>query len=292
MELRVLEYFVVTATEKSMTKAAQRLHISQPTLSIQLRELEEELGTILFERTNRGIVLTTDGEYFFNKANDILSLVSQTVSNLQSNDDIAGTLALGGAETMHNQFLFDMVHTIQQDNPRVSLSFISANADQILHNLDTGLIEFAIAMGSVDTRKYNTLTLPFTDTWVLLTRTDNPLAQRKTITAQNLYEEPLIITNQSNADLFIASWIGQPIENLHIVGYYNLVYNASLMAKSGIGSVLTIKGLINTEGTQLVSIPLDPQLVVTCHLLWKKNHQLSLVGNYFLDCLQEKINNM
>ena len=289
MELRVLEYFVVTATEKSMTKAAQRLHITQPTLSIQLRELENEVNTILFERTNRGIMLTQDGEYFFDKAKQILSLVSNTVSNLQSTDDITGILTLGGAETIQNQFLFNIVHSIQKDYPRVQLSFTSANADHTMNNLDTGLIEFAVTMGNVDTRKYNTISLPYTDYWVLITRNDAPLANLSQITNTDLYEEPLIISGQTNADLFIASWMGKPLEEIHIAGYYNLVYNASVMARAGIGSVLTVEGLINTEGTNLVAIPLSPKLDIGCHLLWKKNTALSPIGKLFLKQLQHHI---
>ncbi|WP_251424419.1 LysR family transcriptional regulator [Veillonella agrestimuris] len=290
MELRVLEYFVVTATEKSMTKAAQRLHITQPTLSIQLKELEEELGTTLLERTNRGIMLTHDGEYFFSKAKEILSLVSTTVTNLQYTEDITGELRLGGAETQHNEWLFSIIKRIQKDYPRVTLHFTSGNADNILHHLDTGNIEFAVTMGDVDTRKYNYLSLPYEDHWILLTHKDAPLAHHPRITKELLFNEPLIISEQTNIDVSLSEWFGRTLDEVQIVGTYNLLYNATLMVKAGIGSALSIDGIINTRESDLISIPLQPALTVPCKLIWKKNTTLSNIGSYFISNIQKSIN--
>jgi len=174
MELRVLEYFVTTATEMSMTKAAQRLHITQPTLSIQLRDLEDELGTILFERTNRGISLTQDGEYFFSKAKDILTIVNDTVSNLQNTDDVAGPINIGGAETYHNELLFKILKSIRIDHPRISCHYVSGNANQTMPLLDSGVIDFAVVMGHVDKSKYNHIDLPYEDHFILITKKTIP----------------------------------------------------------------------------------------------------------------------
>ncbi len=289
MELRVLEYFVTTATELSMTKAAQRLHITQPTLSIQLRELEDELGTQLLERTNRGIKLTTDGEYFFSKAKNILNLVNDTVSNLQSTDEIAGTITLGGAETQHNEILFQIVKDIRDTYPRITIHFTSGNANQTLLLLDQGIIDFAVVMGPVNKSKYNHMNLPCQDYFVLLTKKSNPLSQLKSITPKDIQFEPLIISGQDQMDSFLETWLNHPIDNITISGTYNLINNGVLMVEVGLGSAICINNLVNTNGTTLCTIPLSPSLTIESSIIWRKNQPLSQAAQYFLDTLRKTI---
>lgn len=291
MELRVLEYFVTTATEMNMTKAAQRLHITQPTLSIQLRDLEDELGTILFERTNRGISLTQDGEYFFSKAKDILTIVNDTISNLQNTDDVAGPINIGGAETHHNELLFKILKSIRIDHPRISCHYVSGNANQTMPLLDSGVIDFAVVMGHVDKSKYNHIDLPYEDHFILITKKDNPLAQLSTITKDDIEKEPLITSGQSHVDTFLESWLGQSIDSYEISGTYTLINNGLFMVKADLGSAIAIDGLVNTEGTDLCTIPLSPTLTVNSSIIWRKNQALSQASQLFLDTLQEEISN-
>ncbi len=178
MDLRVLKYFLVVATERNISNAAKILFVSQPALSKQLKELEEELGVILFKRGNRNITLTEDGVYFLSKTKEILSLVDITVSNLKQEDIISGEINIGAAETLQLENIFKIISCMMKEFQNIKTNITSGNADEIILKLDSGLLDFAIIVGFIDKNKYVHLTLPWYDKWGLLIRKDNSLSKK------------------------------------------------------------------------------------------------------------------
>ena len=286
MDLRVLKYFLVVATERNISNAAKILFVSQPALSKQLKELEEELGVILFKRGNRNITLTEDGVYFLSKTKEILSLVDITVSNLKQKDIISGEINIGAAETLQLEKIFKIISYMTKEFPNIKTNITSGNADEIILKLDSGLLDFAIIVGFIDKNKYEHLSLPWYDKWGLLIRKDNSLSKKKYIIKDDLKNIPLIISKQTNVDNFLAEWLGENIDNFNIVATYNLLYNAALMAKENIGNVLCLDGIINTNGSNLKFLPLKPELKTSLSIIWKKNKSLSNVAKKFLEDLK------
>ncbi|WP_335997631.1 LysR family transcriptional regulator [Fusobacterium polymorphum] len=286
MDLRVLKYFLVVATERNISNAAKILFVSQPALSKQLKELEEELGVILFKRGNRNITLTEDGVYFLSKTKEILSLVDITVSNLKQKDIISGEINIGAAETLQLEKIFKIISYMTKEFPNIKTNITSGNADEIILKLDSGLLDFAIIVGFIDKNKYEHLSLPWYDKWGLLIRKDNSLSKKKYIIKDDLKNIPLIISKQTNVDNFLAEWLGENIDNFNIVATYNLLYNATLMAKENIGNVLCLDGIINTNSSNLKFLPLKPELKTSLSIIWKKNKSLSNVAKKFLEDLK------
>ena len=286
MDLRVLKYFLVVATERNISNAAKILFVSQPALSKQLKELEEELGVILFNRGNRNITLTEDGVYFLSKTKEILSLVDITVSNLKQKDIISGEINIGAAETLQLEKIFKIISYMTKEFPNIKTNITSGNADEIILKLDSGLLDFAIIVGFIDKNKYEHLSLPWYDKWGLLIRKDNSLSKKKYIIKDDLKNIPLIISKQTNVDNFLAEWLGENIDNFNIVATYNLLYNATLMAKENIGNVLCLDGIINTNSSNLKFLPLKPELKTSLSIIWKKNKSLSNVAKKFLEDLK------
>lgn len=286
MDLRVLKYFLVVATERNISNAAKILFVSQPALSKQLKELEEELGVILFKRGNRNITLTEDGVYFLSKTKEILSLVDITVSNLKQKDIISGEINIGAAETLQLEKIFKIISYMTKEFPNIKTNITSGNADEIILKLDSGLLDFAIIVGFIDKNKYEHLSLPWYDKWGLLIRKDNSLSKKKYIIKDDLKNIPLIISKQTNVDNFLTEWLGENIDNFNIVATYNLLYNATLMAKENIGNVLCLNGIINTNSSNLKFLPLKPELKTSLSIIWKKNKSLSNVAKKFLEDLK------
>ena len=286
MDLRVLKYFLVVATERNISNAAKILFVSQPALSKQLKELEEELGVILFKRGNRNITLTEDGVYFLSKTKEILSLVDITVSNLKQKDIISGEINIGAAETLQLEKIFKIISYMTKEFPNIKTNITSGNADEIILKLDSGLLDFAIIVGFIDKNKYEHLSLPWYDKWGLLIRKDNSLSKKKYIIKDDLKNIPLIISKQTNVDNFLAEGLGENIDNFNIVATFNLLYNASLMAKQNIGNVLCLDGIINTNSSNLKFLPLKPELKTSLSIIWKKNKSLSNVAKKFLEDLK------
>lgn len=286
MELRVLKYFLVVATERNISNAAKILFVSQPALSKQLKDLEEELGVVLFKRGNRNITLTEDGVYFLSKTKEILSLVDVTVSNLKHENNINGEINIGAGESSQLENIFKIISDMTKEYSNIKTNITSGNADDIILKLDNGLLDFALILGFIDKSKYEHLSLPWHDKWGLLTRKDNPLSKKEYILAEDLKNIPLIISEQTHTDTFLAEWLGENIDNFKIVGTYNLLFNASLMVKENIGNVLCLDGIINTNESNLKFIPLRPELKTDLSIIWKKNQTLSNVTKKFLDDLK------
>lgn len=286
MEFRVLKYFLAVAREKNISKAAKSLHLSQPTLSKQLKELEEELGVTLFERGNREIRLTEEGLFLLSRGNEILNLVEKTTINLRKDEVVTGEIYVGGGETRAMSLIAKVTKRMMDDYPEIKIYLYSGNADDVMEKLDNGLLDFGIVVNPTNKQKYKSISLPQTDKWGLLVRSNHFLAENEAITPEDLRGVPLLISQQRLVSDQISEWFGNNLDQLHIVGSYNLLYNASLMVEEGVGCALCIDGIINTTNTSLIFVPLKPELDASLSLIWKKNQTMSIAATKFLDKLK------
>lgn len=286
MEFRVLKYFLAVAREKNISKAAKSLHLSQPTLSKQLKGLEEELGVTLFERGNREIRLTEEGLFLLSRGNEILNLVEKTTINLRKDEVVTGEIYVGGGETRAMSLIAKVTKRMMDDYPEIKLYLYSGNADDVMEKLDNGLLDFGVVVNPTNKQKYKSISLPQTDKWGLLVRSNHFLAENEAITPEDLRGVPLLISQQRLVSDQISEWFGNNLDQLHIVGSYNLLYNASLMVEEGVGCALCIDGIINTTNTSLIFVPLKPELDASLSLIWKKNQTMSIAATKFLDKLK------
>ena len=287
MELRVLQYFLAVAQEQSISAAAQSLHLTQPTLSRQLRELEEELGKQLMIRGSRKITLTEEGMLLRKRAEEILDLVSRTEREVtQSDEAIAGDVYIGTGETDGVRQLARVAKQIQQDYPDVRFHIVSGDAVDVCDRLEKGLLDFGVLLGDIDRTRYNYLPLPMKDTWGVLMRRDSPLAGQQTVSPAQMWDKPLILSRQVDNKSGLYRWLGREPTQLNTVATYNLIYNASLMVDEGMGYAFTLDKLVNTTGSNLCFRPLQPKLELGMHLVWKKSQVFSKAAGLFLDCLQ------
>lgn len=287
MEIRVLQYFLAVAREQSISGAAEFLHLSQPTLSRQLKDMEEELGKQLFIRGNRRIMLTEEGIILRKRAEEIVDLVKKTENEIMVSDDtIAGDIYIGTGETDGIRLIAQIARNLQNDFPGIHFHFSSADAIDVTERLDKGLLDFGIMIGSVDYTKYEYLKLPAIDTWGVLMRRDSPLADKESISPEDLKDKPLMVSRQA-INKEIADWLKHKIDNFNFVSTYNLVYSASLMVDEGLGYALCFDKIINTTGTNLCFKPLTPKLEVGIQIAWKKYQVFSKASQKFLERLQE-----
>ena len=291
MEIRVLRYFVAVVQEENINRAARKLHITQPTLSRQLMDLENELHCKLFTRGSHGISLTTQGHFLYKHAQEILTLVDKTTDQFNMPEEIiSGNILIGCAETEALRGIAKVMKNLHDKYPQIQFHLFSGNADEITAKLDNGVYDFAI-MGDADMKKYNYIRLITKQTWGVLMLKNSQLANKTNIAPQDLWHLPLICSNQSMVDSKIAGWIQKNIEELHIVATYNLIRNAAILAEEGLGYVLGFDKLINTDGNnKLCFRPLSPKLETNMHLAWKKNQILTKQAEVFLKALQEDLN--
>lgn len=293
MELRVLQYFLAVAREQSISGAAQSLHLSQPTLSTQLKALEEELGKQLLIRGapgSRRVTLTEEGIILRKRAEEILSLVQKTEDEICGTDEtVAGDVVIGAGETDTVRLLARAAKALQKQYPDIHYHISSGNAEYVLEYLDKGLIDFGLLFREPDPRKYAYRALPVRDTWGVLMRRDSPLAQKESIRPEDLWELPLIISHQKGDDQYLAQWMKREISALNVVATYNLVFNASLLVDEGLGYALCLDKLINTQGSGLCFRPFLPNLEATGYIVWKKYQVFSKAAGLFLRSVQERI---
>lgn len=294
MEFRVLRYFLTVAREESITAAARVLNVTQPTLSKQLMELEEELGKKLFIRGNRRITLTEEGMLLRKRAQEITELINKTESEIGSMDEIiSGDIYIGGGETDAMRIIAIVVKKLQKKYPSIKYHLYSGNAYDVMERLDKGLLDFGIIIGSANIQKYDCLRLPVTDTWGLLMRKDSPLSSLDKIRSENMLDIPLLCSIQALAGNDLSGWFGSNSEKLNIVTTYNLIYNASIMVEEGIGYALTLDKLVNTsDSSNLCFKPLEPQLEAHLNIVWKKYQVFSKAAEIFLKELQEVIHDI
>ena len=289
MELRVLHYFLAVAREQSISAAAESLHLSQPTLSTQLKAMEEELGKQLLIRGTKGsrkVVLTEEGMILRKRAEEILSLVKRTEDEISRSDEvIVGDVYIGTGETDIVRFFAGAAKELQKKYPDIHYHISSGNAEYVLEYLDKGLIDFGLLFGTVDAQKYESLPLPIQDTWGVLMRRDSPLTQKARIGPEDLWDKPLIMSHQRGDVSYLSRWMKKDLSTLNVVATYNLVYNASLLVDEGLGYALCLDKLINTTGSNLCFRPLDPPLEAAACIVWKKYQMFSKAAEAFLQSL-------
>ena len=292
MELRVLQYFLAIAREETISKAAESLHITQPTLSRQMKGLEEQLGKQLFIRGNRKINLTEEGILLRQRAEEIISLVEKTESEIMHSDTtISGDIYIGSGETEGMRILAKVIDTCHKEYPKIKFHLYSGNSQDVVEKIENGLIDFGVLIEPADISKYDFIKLPVKDKWGVLMRKDSPIASLKSITADTLKKLPLICSSQEIVKNEISGWLNDDYNKLNIVATYNLIYNASLLVEEGSGYALGLDKLINTSGnSKLCFIPLEPKLEVGLTLIWKKYHLFSKAASYFLNQLRKEIN--
>ena len=289
MDIRVLRYFVTVAREGSITNAANFLHVTQPTLSRQLKELEEDLGKKLFIRSTTKIKLTEEGMLLRKRAEDILDMVEKTRDEFRSMNDITGgDIRIGGAETHAIKYIAQATIAIQERYPNIRYHLYSGNADDVMDHLDRGLLDYCLLVMPVDLSKYNYITLPTRETWGVVMRKDSPLAAKKTVRANDLAKLPLICSRQA-LEREIANWFGEKFDALKIVSTYNLFYNASIMVEEGAGYMIALDGLVNTGNeSSLTFRPLSPKLESGLCLAWKKYQVFSRAEELLLDEIKSR----
>ncbi|MCI8557445.1 MAG: LysR family transcriptional regulator [Lachnospiraceae bacterium] len=291
MDIRVLQYFLAVAREESITKAAERLHMTQPPLSRQLKDLEEELGKQLFIRGSKKVTLTEDGILLRKRAEELIDLMEKTKAEMtSSSENISGDIHIGCGETEAISFLAQAAWDLQQEYPLIHYHLYSGDAERVLERLDKGLIDFGLLVGPVDINKYDYMRLPFKDTWGVLMRKDSPLAEKEKITAEDLWDKPLILSHQTSINSEMFSWLKTDLSKLNIAATYDLIYNASLFVKKGFGYVIALDRLINTTGDSTLCFrPLSPALEAGLCIVWKKHQVFSRASNAFLKQLQKEL---
>lgn len=294
MELRVLNYFLTIAREQSIVRAAESLHLSQPTLSTQIKNLEKELGKQLFIRGTKGtrkVTLTEEGMILRKRAEEILDLVKRTENEITLNDDIVmGDVYIGTGETDGIRLVAKAARMLQENYSGIHYHISSGNAAHVMEQLDKGLIDFGIIFGDVDFTKYNSLEPSYSDLWGVLMRKDSILAEKETVSPKDLQDKPLILSQQESQGGALTQWLGRESGELNIIATYNLLFNASLLVEEGLGYAIGYDKIINTSGdSRLCFRPLAPQLESHMHIIWKKYQMFSKPAEKFLEILQETL---
>lgn len=291
MDIRVLQYFLAVAREGSITRAAQTLNITQPPLSRQLKELEEELGKQLFIRGSKRITLTEDGMLLQKRAEELIELFEKTKDEIRSSDkNINGEVYIGSGETEGISFLSRAARRLQQDYPLIHYHIYSGDASFVTKHLDRSLIDFGLLLDPVDITKYDHIRLPAKDTWGVLMRRDSPLASKNHICAEDLWDKPLLLSNQTADSSEMSAWLKRDVSKLNIVATYELLYNASHFVKSGLGYALALDKIINTAGDpSLCFRPLSPVLETGLCFVWKKRQRFSRAANLFFNEVKKEL---
>ena len=274
MELRVLKYFLAVAREENITKAAALLHLTQPTLSRQLMQLEEELGVQLFRRSRYHIELTEDGMLLRRRAQELVDLAEKTTREFTMREtELMGEIAIGAGETQSMSFLSRAMVSFRERYPKVTFRIFSATADDVKERLDTGLLDMGLLTEPVDVGRYAFCRMKERDRWGVLVRLDSPLAGLDSVTPDDLEQVPLIISVRERVQRELANWFGDRWERLQIAASFNLILNAANMVRYGVGTALSFD--LNFSFDDLRFIPLSPTMDTGTVLVWKKDQVLT-----------------
>ena len=280
MELRVLKYFLAVAREENITKTAALLHLTQPTLSRQLMQLEEELGVQLFRRSRYHIELTEDGMLLRRRAQELVDLAEKTTRELTMREtELMGEIAIGAGETRSMSFLSRAMVSFRERYPKVTFRIFSATADDVKERLDTGLLDMGLLTEPVDVGRYAFCRMKERDRWGVLVRLDSPLAGLDSVTPDDLEQVPLIISGRERVQRELANWFGDRWERLQIAASFNLILNAANMVRYGVGTALSFD--LNFSFDDLRFIPLSPTMDTGTVLVWKKDLVLTPVVEAF-----------
>lgn len=285
MEVRVLRYFLTVVREESITRAAEVLHITQPTLSRQLAQLEEEVGVKLLHRGTRKISLTNEGVLLRRRAEEILDLVDKTERELAVQQEmVEGTISIGCGELGAVSILPELFRSFNEKYPRVNYDLFTANADLVKERMETGIIDIGLLLEPIDIDKYDFIRLEQKERWAVCMRADDPLAQKETVTPKDLAHLPIIMARRSNVQNELANWFGRYFKDLHILFKSNLPANGAIMVENGLGYSLIIEGAASLwDQSRIVSRPLSPEMTATCVLAWKRQQPFSLAATKFIE---------
>lgn len=289
MEIRVLKYFLTVAREENITKAAEVLHITQPTLSRQLVQLEDELGVKLFKRGKSKITLTDEGMLLRRRAGEIVDLADKTEKEFsEHNNIIGGEIFIGGGETNAMHVLADLIKKFSKEFPQVKYDLYSGNADDIKERIDRGLIDIGLLTEPVNIEKYDFIRLPQKERWGVLMKKDSPLAKKEYITPNDLVGLPIINTKRSIVQNEIENWFGVDYQKLNVIATYNLIFNAAIMVEEGLGYALCLEKLVNiNDETKVCFKPLYPKLETGSVIVWKKYQVFSTATTKFIENIKE-----
>ena len=288
MEIRVLRYFLTVVREESITKASEVLHITQPTLSRQLSQMEEEIGVKLFDRGSRKIKLTNEGILLRRRAEEILQLVDKTEKELvEQEEQVEGKISIGCGETASVQILPKLFDSFHKKYPRVTFDIFTATADLVKEQMDKGLLDIGLLLEPIDMEKYDFIRLNVKEKWVVLMCSDDSLTQKESVTAKDLAALPLILPRRMNVKSELASWFGNYYEKLNVVFTSNLNTNGAIMVSNGLAYSLVIEGAMSFwDKSKVTYRPLYPELTSTSVLAWKRSQPFSIAATKFIEHIQ------
>lgn len=295
MEIRVLKYFLAIANQGSITAAANSLHLTQPTLSRQIQDLEKELKQKLLIRGKYKVTLTPEGLMLKKRAEEIIEMVEKTKAEFNSiNDIISGDIYIGCGETDSMKYIAIVMKELRDKYPNIKFHIHSGNAEDVTEKLDKGLLDFGLLIQPIDLSKYDYITMPQKDIWGVIMPKNSPLAKKNVIKIDDLIDVPIIASRQMSkkysAESGFLDWFGEKFDYLNIAATYNLVYNAAIMVDNGIGYAITLDKLVNiTNNTNVCFRPLSPKLESGLDIVWKKNQVFSPAAKLFLQKLKEKL---
>jgi DNA-binding transcriptional LysR family regulator len=283
MEIRTLRYFLAVAREENMTRAADILHVTQPTLSKQLKSLEDELGKKLFIRHSFSIALTEEGVLLRDRAEDLISMADKIEQEFLSLDDITGgDIYFGLAESYQIRYLAREIRDFRKIYPDLRYHITSGDTEQVTEKLDKGLLDFAVICEAPDERKYNFISFPEADYFGAVLPAGSGLAQKDCITADDLAGLPLFCSEQSWEN-DIRPWAKDRFSKLRLEGSFRLAYNGSMFAKEGLGILLTLNNLVDTSpDSGLAFRPLFPRLEIKMYMIWNKYQSFTPIAERFL----------
>ena len=284
MELRTLRYFLAAAQEENITKAADILHVTQPTLSRQMMDLERELDVTLMLRGKNGLTLTDDGIFFRQRAQEIVELADRLEKSfVERQNNISGMVVIGASETVGSQTLARLIKEFTGKYPAVQFTLYNETVDNIKDRLDKGLVDIGLLLEPVDVTKFDYVRLSQQDTWGLLVRDDHPLTEKESLTADDVAPYPLILPLRDNIRVEIIHWLGRDEKELTIPLFYTLLSNAALMVAEGLGCAFCMDGALAIRSDpRLRFIPLEPRRVTHSVLVWKKNKIFSPATSLFI----------
>lgn len=284
MELRTLRYFLAVAQEENITRAADLLHVTQPTLSRQIMDLERELGTILMLRGKNGLTLTDDGIFFRQRAEEIVELAGRLErAFVEKNKEVSGVIAIGATEAVGSRLFAKLIKRFSEKYPLVQFNLYNEMADYIKDRMDKGLIDVGLLLEPVDTGKYDFLRLSQKEAWGILLRVDHPLAEREAVSPEEVAQYPLILPLRERVRSEILNWLKREEKDLYIPLSYTLLSNAVLLVEEGLGCAFCLDGALAIHSSQnLRFIPIYPEHTTRSVLVWKKNHLFSPVTSLFI----------
>lgn len=289
MEIRGLRYFLAVAREENITRAAESLHLSQPALSRQLADLEEELGKPLLHRGKRRITLTEEGLLLKRRAQEIIDMVEKTENELiGGGDELSGDLYIGGGEAEAIRIVARAITRLHSLHPQLRFHMSTGVSGEITEKVSGGLLDFGVVNNRTNLHGYDYLSLPGTDTWGILARSDSPIAKKEKVTAVTLQDLPLLISRYALTRGELSGWVGKEAGDLNIVATFDLIRNASQLVREGMGYALCYKELVENE-RDLTFLPFEPAMTAGMALIWKKHQTLSRPAKAFLDTLQAVI---